>query len=357
MRRFLHVLALLCPAIAALAAGPAAHGTPALKRAYDTEGKAVLGAFAPVAARGRGSVVRLLVDGRPAALGTVVDAGGLVLTKASELDPPLGDKEDRPPAAPTLSARRRGGEPVRAWKIAVDRRHDLALVRVDIRGLVPVSWAEPDAARTGRWVVVPGLEDLPEAVGVYSAPRREVHGVRLGISFGQSEAGPVIGATIPGMGAAEAGLRRGDVIRGINGKPTPTADLVIDRLRGVNAGDVVPVLIERNGKTRRVPVEMRLRKLDPNSRVDHINTMGNDVSHRRDGFPAVFQHDALIAPGQCGGPVLDLEGKALGINIARAGRVEAFAIPADVVVEVLEKLHPNPAVRGPAGADSDETTR
>ncbi len=35
---------------------------------------------------------------------------------------------------------------------------------------------------------------------------------------------------------------------------------------------------------------------------------------------------------------MDLDGKAVGINIARAGRVETYAVPADAILAVLPAL-------------------
>ena len=69
-----------------------------------------------------------------------------------------------------------------------------------------------------------------------------------------------------------------------------------------------------------------------------MNQMGNTLSRRRDGFDAVFQHDATIEPEQCGGPLVDLDGRLIGINIARAGRVESYALPLAEVVAALARL-------------------
>ncbi|MEL7087931.1 MAG: trypsin-like peptidase domain-containing protein [Planctomycetota bacterium] len=323
---------------------------------YNTEGQDLRRAFVPVAERAKDSVLTLQIDGRPVALGTVVGSGGLVLTKASELVPIASD--DGPPAGPgELSARLRDGQMARAERLAVIRAHDLALVRVYADTLRPVTWAEPVRDPIGRWMVVPGRGELPEAVGVYSAVPREVTGVRLGIRFGQSDRGPMIGYAIPRMGAADAGLEPGDIIRAIAQQPTPTVDDVIDTIRDVNAGDVVPVLIERNGQLQTFAVEMRLRQLDLSNRADHLNTMGNDVSRRRDGFPSVFQHDAAIDPHRCGGPVLNLDGEAVGINIARAGRIETYALPVDVVRGVLAELEPPQLIHGPDAKDPATPTR
>lgn len=327
-----------------------ASGQPLLKRDFDTEGSAVREAFVPIAAQANNSVVRLLLGDEPVALGTVVGHGGLVLTKASELNPPAPD--DGPPAGPgTLTALLRGGQRVAVERLAASRRHDLALLRIEAEGLEPVTWAEPAAHPIGRWLVAPGLDVLPEAIGIYSAAPREITGVRLGIRFGQSDRGPMIDYAIPRMGAAEAGLEPGDVIRAIAQRPTPTVDDVIDSLREVNAGDVVSVLIDRQGEMRTFPVEMRLRPIDRSNRVDYMNTLGNEVSRRRDGFPSVFQHDATIDPSLCGGPVLNLDGHAVGINIARAGRIETYALPVEIIHEVLAELQPPLLIHEPEVAD------
>jgi len=72
--------------------------------------------------------------------------------------------------------------------------------------------------------------------------------------------------------------------------------------------------------------------------VDEDEEYSGDLSERRGGFPAVFAHDTAIIPEACGSPLLDLDGKVVGLNIARAGRVTTYAIPADVLQKVVPKL-------------------
>ena len=62
------------------------------------------------------------------------------------------------------------------------------------------------------------------------------------------------------------------------------------------------------------------------------------MSKRRTGFPSVLQHDTALWPSDCGGPVLDVDGHAVGVNIARAGRVESYAIPAAAIKPLLADL-------------------
>jgi S1-C subfamily serine protease len=66
--------------------------------------------------------------------------------------------------------------------------------------------------------------------------------------------------------------------------------------------------------------------------------MGGELSGRRSGFPAVLQTDMVIQPKDCGGPVVDLNGNVLGINIARAGRVETWILPSEDIRPLLNDL-------------------
>ena len=59
------------------------------------------------------------------------------------------------------------------------------------------------------------------------------------------------------------------------------------------------------------------------------------MSRRRSGYPAAIQHDMLLKPNQCGGPLVNIDGNAVGVNIARASRVKSYAIPSEVIQEWL----------------------
>ena len=53
----------------------------------------------------------------------------------------------------------------------------------------------------------------------------------------------------------------------------------------------------------------------------------------QDGLAAAIQHSASILPSQCGSPLLGLDGKALGLNIA-----PGYGLPARVVAREIRKL-------------------
>jgi serine protease Do len=101
------------------------------------------------------------------------------------------------------------------------------------------------------------------------------------------------------------------------------------------AGAEVTLTLSR-GKDQ-LEVTAKLARYQP-SRAEMQSQMGSLLSERRGGFPSILQHDTVLAPTDCGGPLVDLDGKVLGVNIARAGRVESYAIPAEAVREVLADL-------------------
>ena len=63
-----------------------------------------------------------------------------------------------------------------------------------------------------------------------------------------------------------------------------------------------------------------------------------DRSDLRGGFPSAMQHDVVLSPSECGGPLFDLEGRAVGLNIARAGRVASYAVPGDRIDVLVASL-------------------
>ena len=84
------------------------------------------------------------------------------------------------------------------------------------------------------------------------------------------------------------------------------------------------------------------------------------ISQRHNDFPVILQHDSVLHPHHCGGPLVDLSGKVIGVNIARAGRSETYAIPADVLLPLFYDLMsgrmppPRPATKPEGKGDSEK---
>jgi serine protease Do len=47
------------------------------------------------------------------------------------------------------------------------------------------------------------------------------------------------------------------------------------------------------------------------------------------------QYDAVLQPSQCGGPVIDILGRVVGLNIARAERTRTLALTNDILLDFL----------------------
>jgi len=77
---------------------------------------------------------------------------------------------------------------------------------------------------------------------------------------------------------------------------------------------------------------------DRPSAAQMLSARGGKLSDRRTDFPQALTHDAVIWAQDIGGPVINLDGEAVGINIARYGRTATYALPADYARQVIQQL-------------------
>ncbi len=172
--------------------------------------------------------------------------------------------------------------------------------------------------------------------GVISARQREIPpegGAVLGVQLDQSDERLVVKDVSEGSGAKEAGVQAGDLITAVEGKPVAVIEDLTEELKDKKAGSKVNVSVERGGETLELDVRLAARG-ELFAEVTRNDAMSGDISRRRSGFPKILQHDVLANSSTMGGPVLDLDGRMIGMNIARANRAETFAIP----VEALRSL-------------------
>jgi S1-C subfamily serine protease len=87
-------------------------------------------------------------------------------------------------------------------------------------------------------------------------------------------------------------------------------------------------------------VAMQAQMMDlANSLLDPTEMEVNgSISARSTGFQNVIQHDTVLAPNDCGGPVIDVDGNCVGMNIARAGRICSYALPSKVVASTIQEM-------------------
>jgi serine protease Do len=149
---------------------------------------------------------------------------------------------------------------------------------------------------------------------------------------------------MPGLGAEKAGLKPGDVLLQVNAQPVKNSKELTGTLRQFREGQTVTLRARREDQEFDASVQMMIPKLEltwrGSDRQERMNRLGGDVSQRAEGFGLAIQHDTVLQPWQCGGPLLNLDRKAIGLNIARAGRVASYALPAALVKQLIEDLKP-----------------
>lgn len=306
------------------------------------DGVRVHEAFRDVVSRVNASTVGVLVGGRQIALGVIVSPDGYILTKASDL-------------SDDLQCHIRGRGIVPAAIAGIHNRYDVALLKVEGSGLPAVEWAEARDLRVGQWLATPGMEDLPVAVGIVSVARRPIPPEKgaLGLQLSDAAPGPKVTHVVPGSAAARAGVQIGDIIVRAGDQRVENPQSFDQLLHRFAPGDTVNVVVRRGAKQLTVRAIVARAAGNPQTRGYWMNRMSGRMSHRRTGFPQAIQHDTVLSPEMCGGPVVDLSGKAVGVNIARAGRVETYAVPADTVKLLIRELRGGPA--SPIAPTSDES--
>ncbi len=272
------------------------------------------------------STVEILHDETLQAMGAVVDAEGWIVTKDSQL-----------PTKGKLVCRLWNGEESVAQVHSRNSAMDLALLHIERRGLQPIVWAEDELPLRGSWVATTSTQDTPAAFGVVStglmsvSPRRARMGVKL-----REDGGAVIEKVYFGTGAEIAGLRSGDRIRTIDGQVLGSQKETLNFLQSCLAGQCLNLVVQRG--TDEVETQVKMMDLSEDLSDETEMEVNGMVSARSSGFDKIFMHDTVLQPNQCGGPLVNLDGRTVGMNIARAGRVSSYALPTSVLRPQVEQM-------------------
>ena len=304
-----------------------------LPQGPDTFFESSLKALEPVAQKNAGTTALVTVDGKPAALGTVISANGRILTKNSETDEgELGVKV---------------GD--QSYEVKVLKRfpqRDLALLKIDAENLRPVRF-QADEPPLGSILTATGAMGEPLGIGLLSVSGRAMAKVGfIGIQAGESDKGVLIEKIVEGGAAAAAGLKDKDVITAFDGKKVDDPVAFGHLIRGRKAGETIKLEYLRDEKPGKATVKLKERTMRDNVKNDpRMKLTLGDLSEKTSGYPDAIQHDIPLPPELCGGPLFNLKGKCIGINVSRAGRTKTYAIPAD---EILQMLKPRAAAKAAA---------
>lgn len=307
-----------------LVAFPAAHAqeeTSPLPADQQTNGTRTLDALSLVQNTTRPSIVQIIDEnGETAQLGVVVTSDGYVITKASEV-----------PGLDLVFAWSDGTQSP-ASVVLMDRGLDLLLAKAERDDAIPITWASSTKCERGEWMLSftkPSGSNMALRLGNISASRRGIigHGAALGIRMDNSRSSGVRIVEVASESPAEAaGIKTEDVLIALDDQPVTDTSSLSRVMMTLQPGEQVKLRI------RRGPSEHDCRvRLASKSKVvanwDGEDYANGGVSLRTDNFPDVLQHQLPLNPHDMGGPLLNLDGQAIGINIARVDRVSTFALP------------------------------
>ena len=298
---------------------------------YERQGRSLRRRLRPAISEATLSTVKLVSDGEPLALGTIVDPSGLILTKASEIE-----------AAELLECHVGRMEIFPADILAIDERNDLALIKINAIDLPAVDWYDRQPL-PGSFVLTPNEINQVACYGTYGTVPRSVVGSNqafLGVGPRTSDQGVTIDTVSRNSAADRAGLLPGDIITKLGEIKMGDVTDLVNTIRGRSPGESITIHYLRAGEPQSTRAVLAGRDISGEraARYKMMSRLGAIPNRRADEFPMVFQHDCPLLPEQCGGPVTDLEGNVIGINIARNNRSASYAIPSSQVKTVLKSL-------------------
>jgi serine protease Do len=269
--------------------------------------------------------------GKAVATATWVGKEGYFLTKASEV-----------PRLEECTLKRAGATDANIREIRRDTQHDLVLAQaIQVQGVTPVRFDNSKDLTFGQWLASPTLaKDLK--IGVVSAQRRMItgFGAAIGIRMEDKVPGEAGGVRIIGVAedspAASAGLKTNDIMLELAGETVSEYRRVNEIISKRQPGEEIIVKFKRGGKEDQLHVRLASRtKVLAN--WDGEDFANGGISIRTDNFTEVLQHDVPLGPADMGGPLLDLNGRAVGLNIARVDRVTTFALPGELFWPMVQK--------------------
>lgn len=263
--------------------------------------------------------------------GIVLSPDGYIATKASELH------------AHQNPVIRIGAAKYSHFKeIGTDPATDIAVVKVDASNLSapgPVSHEAP----MGMLVVSNGSTTRSSRraqLGTLSAAQRPIPNgdtAYMGVVF----AAPCsIQEVVKDGPADKAGAMAGDEILAVDGAPVTTLEAIYPILSKKEIGEKVTLKVSRKGKkvSYAITLGSRRKTLGEDTPQNSNDLISGGFSKRRDDFPMVLQHDTPSRYTLMGGPLLNLKGELIGMNIARVNRAENYALSISVVQESVKRI-------------------
>jgi len=303
--------------------------------------------------------VKLLRQGKVFSLGTAISSDGYLVTKATELAdkdgvlPTLEQKEGADASAVMVQVELPDGEKLMGELVGYESLDDIAVIKVAAGKLQPIEWASSKDLFQGQWVAAMGRQTKSLNTGVISATRRQIDrrggviGVLLDPNDDADEIGVGIQQVSPNGPARRAGIKADDLIVEIEDREIRSRRQLGQLVGDLDPGETISVTIQRGAEKLnfKIILASRSKVFDM---LDRNQLMSGKTSVRKAGFSDALQHELPLPPDAMGGPLVNLEGKAVGVNIARSDRVTTFALPSELVQDIAKRIIEDAAARKPA---------
>ena len=300
------------------------------------------------------SVVRInTTTGKLLSYGVIVREDGLIITKFSRFALDSAGKFNLM-NYPNFIIELSDGRKFAPTQVNESRKFDIALLKINAMGLRPVEWGDSGKYQIGEFVAAFANNEVPIGLGIISLHNYQsnVGGqkVQLGVriqdtsnlkKFGiDYDKGIAISSVTPGSDAYNAKLKAGDIIVDIDDEGIDTSQKLRDYLAKLEPGRRIWVEVYRSGVegtfTRVIKLSSPLSSARPvNSRA---NAIAGPKSRVAEGFGDVIQNDIALRPESTGTLIVDLKGNVLGMEISRVERTRTYALPANILKEVIPTL-------------------
>ena len=167
-------------------------------------------------------------------------------------------------------------------------------------------------------------------LGIQMDPRAAGKGVR-------------VEAVVPGSAADDVGIEAGDVITKVTGEEVKGFFELSNRLRRLKSGENPEIQLIRGEREFAVTPTLQGREISEqrSGRLDLMDRMSGTRSQVRGNFANVMQSDMELEASDSGLPVVDLDGRMVGMVIAREGRISTLILPGDDLAKIIaEKPQP-----------------
>ena len=329
-------------------------------RKADTWSSDFQNAFADTAAAISQSTFPVMTGGRHVASALLVEPRGYLVTKASEVE---GRK---------VIIRLKTDVDTEATIVRIQRDLDLALLKIELtselKNLPYIDLADhatrrgTDPAQGMICGAVNHLSDKIAGFGVVSVAVRALNGntsAFLGADPADAEetAGALLKTVQPAGPADRAGLNAGDVIESVDGQIVNNSDELVKIIQSRLPHEDAKFNIRRGDRWLTLPVRLGDKSKVapmPGAKEQSLDRGSTGLSQRRWNFAQGIQHDCAIHPKDCGGALVDLAGRVIGVNIARAGRIKSYAIPVKLASEFVASAITNDLSQDPIQGGENE---